>query len=105
MISQDQAEAANDYIRDNAQNYAQAKADRIQLEHFRKSKEAILASQAQGTVLERQAHAFNHPDYKEVLDALHEAVMKEETFRYRMKAAELKIEIWRTIEANNRRGV
>lgn len=105
MITQEQAEAANDYIRDHAKEYAQAKADRIQLEHFRKSQEAILAAKGAGTVQARQAYAFDHPDYRQILEALRDAVEREEFTRYRIKAAELKIEIWRTQEANNRRGV
>lgn len=97
---------ALDFIRDNAQPYAQAKAQRVYLENFRKSKKALLMRAAEmrghktAAIQEREAYADE--GYIEVLAALQEATEKEEALRWLMTAAEAKIECWRTIEANRR---
>ena len=105
MITDAQVEAANDFIRDNAGHLAEAKANRIYLEQFRKSKKAMLVSEVSGTVQEREAHAYAHKDYLELLHGLREAVEVEEKLRWQMTAAQTKIEIWRTQSANERKGV
>lgn len=94
---------AVDYMLKTAPRYASAKAKRVQLEEFRKSKKAILMQQAEGkTVADREAFAYAHPEYLGVLTALEAAVEAEELFRWKMKAAELQVEIWRSQEASNR---
>ena len=50
----------------------------------------------------REAYAYAHEDYIELLEGLRAAIMAEEEIRWKMKAAELKIELWRTQQANNR---
>lgn len=105
MITDEQAEKASDYIRDNAQTFAQAKANRIYLDEFRRSKEAMLYQQAPtGTIPEKEAYTRSHPEYLQVLDGLKEAVEQEERIRWLMIAAQTKIEIWRTQSANERKG-
>lgn len=103
-ITQDNAEAAADYIRDHAGEFAQAKANRVQLEAFIKSKRAILMQSAPGeSSAAKEMNALAHPEYIELLDALKEAVMTEEKLKWLFTAAELKVDIWRTQEANSRR--
>ena len=102
MITEKQVEAANDYIRDNAAAYGAAKAARIQLSEFRKSKKALLMNQKQGAGHERESYAYADDEYIALLLDIQKAVEVEETIRWSMKAAELKIEIWRTQQANNR---
>lgn len=105
MINQEQAEAAADYIRDHAGEFAQAKADRVQLEAFIKSKKAMLMQQASGdSSAAKEMNALAHPEYIKVLEGLRAAVAIEEKIKWLMTAAELKIDIWRTQEANSRRG-
>jgi hypothetical protein len=105
MISDEQAEKANDFIRDKGKDYAKAKADRVHLEQFRKTKKAMLyVTQAGGTVSDREAFAYSHPDYVKILDGIKAAVEIEETLRWQIEAAALKIEIWRTQQANQRKG-
>ena len=106
MITDQQAEAANDFIRDNAEKYGQAKGNRIYLDEYRKTQKAILIQQAKdGTVQEKESFAYAHPDYKSILDGLKVAVEEEEKIRWQMTAAQAKIEIWRTQQANSRKGV
>lgn len=92
-----------DFMRDNAKKYAQAKANRIHLEEFRKSKKALLYQDAPpGTVAEKEAYAYAHADYLALLDGLKDAVQAEEGLRWQLEAAKLKIETWRTLQSNQR---
>jgi hypothetical protein len=94
---------AADFIRENAPKYAQAKAQRVYLEQFRKSKKAILMGESQGrTSAAKEMDAYAHPDYIALLEGLRVAVEAEETLKWQLTAAEAKIEIWRTESANNR---
>lgn len=94
---------AVDYLLATAPRYAAAKAKRVQLEEFRKSKKAILMQQSDGkTIADREAFAYSHAEYIELLNGLESAVEAEELFRWKMKAAELQVEIWRSQEASNR---
>ena len=94
---------AVDYIRDNARSIAVAKATRVYLEEYRKTKKALLVQKAKGTVQEKDAFAYAHPEYIEVLDGLRVAVEEEETFKWMMLAAETKVQLWQTQSANERR--
>lgn len=85
------------YLIDTAPLYAKAKADRMYLEEFRKSRKAQLMSQAETEVLGKQeTFAYAHQDYIEILNGIKEAVEKEEKYRWLMTAAQARIEVWRT---------
>ena len=94
---------AVDFIITHAPIYAKAKAERVYLEEFRKSKKALLIQQAPpGTVSDREAYAYAHAEYIELLEALKAAVEAEETARWGMVAAQARVEVWRSTEASNR---
>lgn len=96
--------AAADYIIQNAAKFAAAKAQRVYLEEFRKSKKAILMGQCQAkSAVEREQYAYAHEDYLALLGGLKAAVEVEEKLRWDLIAAQARIEIWRTQCANNRR--
>ena len=85
------------YLIDTAPLYAKAKADRMYLEEFRKSRKAQLMSIAGTEVLGKQeTYAYAHADYIEILEGIREAVEREERFRWLMTAAQARIEVWRT---------
>jgi hypothetical protein len=85
------------YIIDTAPLYAKAKADRMYLEEYRKSRKAQLMSQAGTEVLGKQeTFAYAHDDYVEILEGIKQAVEKEEKYRWLMTAAQARIEVWRT---------
>jgi hypothetical protein len=85
------------YLIDTAPLYAKAKADRMYLEEFRKSRKAQLMSQAGTEVLGKQeTYAYAHQDYIGILEGIREAVMLEERYRWLMRAAEARVECWRT---------
>lgn len=94
---------AVDYILANAGKFAAAKAQRVYLEEFRKSKKAILMGQSPAkAAVEREQYAYSHEDYLGLLGGLKAAVEVEEKLRWEMVAAQARIEIWRTASANNR---
>ncbi|WP_430229317.1 hypothetical protein [Paraburkholderia tropica] len=98
--------AALDFIRDNASAYAKAKADRVFLEEFRKTKKALLMQVAEraghksAVAQEREAYAAE--DYAAHLQALSAAVEEEERLRWLMVAAQARIEAWRSLESSRR---
>lgn len=95
-----------DFIRDSASKFAKAKAERIYLEEFRKTKKALCMIDAEknghksSAAQEREAYA--HTEYIELLYALKIAVEEEEKLRWQITAATAKIEVWRSISANER---
>jgi len=94
---------AIEFMIKNAKSYAKAKADVTYLEHFRKSKKAILFASAIGnTVTDRENKAYAHPEYIELLEGLREAVEKAEELRWMLVAAQARLDIYRTQEASNR---
>ena len=102
-MSERDPEKTADFIIRSAKPYAQAKANRMYLEEFRKTKKALLMNASDGkTVSDREAYAYAHPEYEEVLNKFKDAILEEETLRVQIKGAELTIEIWRSQNASNR---
>lgn len=94
---------AIDFLLKNAEKYAQAKAQRIYLEEFRKSKKALLMNESNEKAANaREQFAYSHPDYIGVLDGLKSAVETEEMLKWHQIAAQLRVEVWRSQEASNR---
>ena len=95
-----------DFIRDNAPNYAKAKAERIYLEEFRKSKKAMLMQEGAVSGLQatnaQETYAYAHGEYRSLLEALKAAVEEEEKMRWLLIGAQAKAEAWRTLSANQR---
>ena len=91
------------YIIDTAPLYAKAKADRIYLEEFRKSRKAQLMANAGTEVLGKQeTYAYAHQDYIEILEGIKQAVELEEKYRWLMTAAQARISVWQTEQYNAR---
>ena len=95
-----------DYIRDNAGKYAQAKADRVYLEEFRKSLKSKLMVQYQhegvNSVVAQERDAYADPEYMTLLEGLKEAVAREEHLRWMLIAAQAKVSVWQSLGANAR---
>ena len=64
MITFEQAEDANNFIRDNAKKYAEFTAQREQLEEYLKIKEATLMGEIDGAEHVKKSYARSHKDYK-----------------------------------------
>lgn len=94
---------AVDYIIKNGGRFAAAKAERVYLEEFRKSKKALLMAESPAEAANaREQYAYSHPEYLALLDGLKAAVQAEEKLRWDLIAAQARVDIWRTRQANNR---
>ena len=94
---------AVDFIYRTAPLYAQAKADRVYLEEFRKSQKALLMkSSGESSIGAQEREAYAHPDYGQLLEGLKAAIEKEETLRWQLISAQMRGELYRTQSANNR---
>lgn len=94
---------AIDFIIENGRKFAQAKANRVHLDEFRKSKKALLMNQStETTVNAREQFAYSHPEYIQVLEGIKQAVEVEEELRWMLVAAQARVEVWRSQEASNR---
>jgi hypothetical protein len=97
---------AVDFLLKNANLFSKAKSERIYLEEFRKSKKALLMQEAflagVDTMAGQERDAYARSEYRELLEGLKAAVEVEESLKWKMTAAQLRVEIWRTTQANNR---
>jgi hypothetical protein len=92
-----------DYVIANASKFAAAKAQRVYLEEFRKSKKALLMAQCvEKAANAREQYAYAHHDYTALLGGLKAAIEVEEELKWRLEAARIRVDIWRTQEASNR---
>ena len=84
------------FIQENAQAYANAKGTRIHLESFLKTVKAQLMSESdEKTLGAQEAFAYAHGRYIDQLQALKDAVIEEEYLKYMLRAAEMRIEIFK----------
>ena len=90
-----------------APQFAQARANRIYCEEYRKTLKARLMKQAlvdgHNTVNAQEREAYADEGYAQHLLAMQAAVEAEETLRWKLIAAEAAVEVWRSMEASNRR--
>lgn len=93
-------------IRDIAPAYGEAKAQRVYLEEFRKSKKAMLMRDALLNGIDAATHqereAYSNPEYLALIKGLAAAIEKEEALRWELESHRLDIEIWRSRESTAR---
>lgn len=103
MISEAEIQKAVDFLRDSAPKIAQARAEMMYHDEYRKSLKAMLMKEHIDESLgaqEREAYADQR--YQEHLNAMRAAIAKYETLRAQREAAAIKIEAWRSMSANYR---
>ena len=94
---------ALDFIRDNAEAYAQAKANLLYLTEYRKTQKALLMIESDAkTESAKESYAYSHVYYIQHLKSLADALQESERLRWLMVAAEAKILVWRSLEASTR---
>ena len=97
---------AVEFILKTAPLFAKAKSERVHLEEFRKSKKAILMQQASlngvQTLAAQERDAYADKEYQALLKGLAAAVEQEETLKWQLTAAQMRCDIWRSENANNR---
>jgi hypothetical protein len=100
---------AIEFILEQAPKFAEAKAQRVYIENFLRTKKALLMKEAQvkgidsGVAQEREAYA--HPEYQELLRGLQVATEREEALKWKLIAAQMKSDIWRSEQASERLGI
>lgn len=103
MITTEDVEQAVDYLRMNARAAAQAKANRVYLEEYRKViKSQIMRENNNLPLGAQEAIAYCDTRYDTHLKVMRGAIENDEYRRWMMTAAQAKIEAWRTQQANAR---
>lgn len=106
MTSEEDKEKRLQEIRNNIEAFAEARSQRVYLEHYRSARRAQLMKDAQmngaSSAAEQQREAERHPDYIELLEGIREATYKETRAYWELKVAEMQWESWRTRMANAR---
>ena len=98
--------SALEYIKDNAKVYAQAKAELEYLEAYKHSLRSNLmkGAETQGITANnaQESDALAHPSYKAHLEAIREAVANESMLKWKMEAARIQCDVYRSIMASQR---
>lgn len=96
-------QSAVDFLIKMAPIHAKAKAERVYLQEFRKSKKAILMQQsAEKSAAMQERDAYADPKYQGLLAAIRVAVEAEEKAWWMMTAAQIRVDVWRSQNASNR---
>lgn len=90
------------YIMENAPKFAQAKAERVFIENYLRTVKSRLMAQEEGTLGNKEAHAYAHPDYEVQLRGLQAATEKEENLKFMLMAAQMRFDTWKTNEYSKR---
>ncbi len=104
MISDERIEKAINYVAKNADLIGQLKGQKAYLEHRIKIERSERYLDAEGTINEREAIAWTDPSVARVCEEYRDCLTELHTIETYFKAAELRIEVWRTQNANARRG-
>ena len=103
MVTDEEIGKAVDWLRDNAEECARARAERIYMEEARKRLKAIIMREHAGKAIGAQeAAAYADDRYHTHLEGMKEAVYRDEKLRLTRDAAISKIEYWRSLSANLR---
>lgn len=102
-IAEDEILRVLEFLRENGHKAAQARANRLHLEQWLKSKKALLMKQSAGqSVAAAEVDALAHPEYLEALEGYKAAIEEDEKFRWWQEAAQSKLDVFRTLQANER---
>ena len=103
MINDEAIDKALAFLRDTAQDAAQARANRLHLDDYsRVIKAQIMSEHLAETVSAQERYAYGDVRYRNHLEALKVAIFEDEKMRFLREAAGAKIEVWRSIQANQR---
>lgn len=90
-------------IEETAPKYAKAKAETYQLTEFKKTQRSLLYATAVGkTVADKENWVSIQPQVAKTIEGVAVAIENEERLRWELKSLELRIEVWRTEQANRR---
>jgi len=88
------------------ENFSQAIADQLQLDHYRKIKKAELMKDAElhgvMSAVKQEREALLNSEYKILIDGLVTATKEKNRLGWFLEKERWKFEQWRTLEANQR---
>lgn len=90
------------YIMENAPKFAQAKAERVFIENYLRTVKSRLMQNEEGTLGNKEAYAYAHPEYEAQLRGLRDATEKEEALKFMLVAAQMRHDTWKTNEYSKR---
>jgi len=103
MITDEKIESALNYLAKNVEEAAEARAQKLELTEGRKVIKAELMNQCNETSeAAKERYAYSHPDYKQYLTGLGEAIKQDAVHTFRRESYNATIEAWRTQQANIR---
>lgn len=102
-ITLEKAESAMLFLAEKDEEYAGTVAELESCEIRRKRVRARVFIESEGTVAERNAEAETHGDTEAADDAYVSALLRKEKLKARRQRAELVIDLYRTLSANQRK--
>lgn len=103
-ITDESVEKAVAYLAETDVTHARARAEYRALSEMRKTVRAFCFSDAKGGVKVREMAAECHCDYIAHIEKIKQAEIHYFTMTNKRKRAELTVELYRTVSANQRRG-
>lgn len=104
MISEERAEAAVEYLRDNAREYGALRGRVAYTEsNLRRVKSLEMMGKA-GSVAERETNAYASDAYQGAIQDYSDATAEYETMRALREAASFTVEVWRSQNSTRRQG-
>ena len=104
IVSEQECDKAVDFIRDHAPKVAEAKGNLVYLEAYGKSlKATLMGHSGEKTAASQERWAYASEQWIEHCDNLRKAVVEYELERGMVDAAKMKIEVFRTESANQRK--
>lgn len=104
MITDDKAEKALDYMASTEDSCAKAKGRMKVADQLRKTAKAVAFLRHEGTGVVREQEAYASQEFIDAVKEIDDSTVDYEILNLRRKRAEWTIEMWRTQNANQRRG-
>ena len=105
MIDEDKVEGANQYLRDSAKQYGQARGRQRYCESNLRRVKSLQMIGRPGSLGEREAQAYASPEYLQAMQDEENATAEVETIYALRDAARLLIETWRTQTSAKKHGI
>ena len=103
FISEEDVEKALDWLRDNSEPAAKARAESIYVREYRKTMKAqIMGEHVEKPLAAQEREAYADPRYVAYLDVIRTAIAIDEELQFLRAAAEAKIRAWQTMCSNER---
>jgi hypothetical protein len=94
---------AIDFIYITAPDYAKAKGQLAQLETYKHSLKAIMMKKSnEQTIGAQERESYASQEYQDLCGAIGKATEIMEELRWKLEAAKMRFEAWRSTEASNR---